>query len=93
MRADGARADHELLPDLTCALPDRDESEHLTFPRRQLGGRVFGDGLRLFVAVRVLMAVCAWPERPAHTRDQLVGIERLDEVVVGTQHQPGDTVV
>src|SRR5205823_6720306 len=34
-----------------------------------------------------------WAQRPPHARDELVRVDRLDEVVVGAEQKAGDAVV
>jgi hypothetical protein len=81
VRGDGLRADDEPLGDLPLIHAVREESEHLALSRRQE-----------YDARRCLGCAGLRGQMPADPGDELVGIQRLDHVVVRSDEQAGRTV-
>jgi hypothetical protein len=76
VRADRSGTDHELIGDFSGALPLGEEREDLSLPSRQH---------RQLERRAALLRLAARPQRTPNARDQLVQVDRLDEVVVGSE--------
>jgi hypothetical protein len=88
VRADRARADHEVVRDLGGAPAARHELQHFELARRELRDSVLRRASGILPA-----SIAAHPERPAYARNEFVGIQRLDEIVVCAEQQAGNAVV
>ena len=81
------RADEELFGDLSLALAPREETQDLAFPVGQQGT----DQLRLRLLSIPQRRLDASKD-PARPRKQLIVVERLHDVVVGADEEPGNPV-
>ena len=72
---------------LPLALAAREQHEHLALPRRQNRGR-----RRILVPLGRCPLLGLSPQERPNAVDELLGVERLEDVVVGAEQKTGDPI-